>query len=65
VELKQSGDVWEVTIPEKFRVGHEAHFAQVTENFLQYLEQGKLPDWETPNMFAKYFTTTEAYRLSR
>jgi len=65
VELKQSGDVWEVTIPEKFRVGHEAHFAQVTENFLQYLEQGKLPDWETPNMIAKYFTTTEAYRLSR
>jgi len=23
-----------------------------------------MPDWEVPNMIAKYFTTTEAYRLS-
>jgi len=65
IDLKKSGLLWEVTIPEKFKVGHEAHFAQVTENFLRYLEQGKLPAWETPNMIAKYYTTTEAYRLSR
>jgi hypothetical protein len=23
-----------------------------------------MPDWEVPNMIAKYYTTTEAYRLS-
>jgi hypothetical protein len=45
-------------------VGHEAHFAQVTENYLKYLAAGQLPEWEVPNMVAKYYTTTEAYRLS-
>jgi hypothetical protein len=27
---------------------------------LQYLEAGKLPAWEVPNMLAKYYTTTQA-----
>ena len=32
-----------VTVPEKYHNGHEAHFTQVTENFLKYLRAGKLP----------------------
>ena len=64
VELKPAGDSWEIVIPDKYRVGHEEHFAQVTETFLRYLAAGKMPEWEVPNMIAKYFTTTEAYRLS-
>jgi predicted dehydrogenase len=67
LELKSCGDSgnsWEVVIPEKYNVGHEAHFAQVTENFLRYLADGKLPEWEGPNMLCKYYTTTEAFRLS-
>jgi len=55
---------WQIIIPEKYVVGHEAHFGQVTENFLSYLARGKLPSWEVPNMLAKYYTSTEAYRLS-
>jgi predicted dehydrogenase len=51
---------WKVDIPDKYRIGHEAHFGQVTEKFLEYLDEGKLPDWEAPNMIAKYFTTTAA-----
>jgi predicted dehydrogenase len=62
--LKPAGTSWEVIIPDKYRVGHEEHFAQVTEQFLSYLVAGKMPDWEVPNMLAKYYTTTEAYRLS-
>jgi predicted dehydrogenase len=54
----------EITVPDKYRVGHEAHFAQVTESYLRYLREGKLPDWEVPNMLAKYYVTSEAYRLS-
>ena len=65
VELKPAGGSWEVVIPDKYRVGHEQHFAQVTERFLRYLSEGKMPDWEVPNMLAKYYTTTEAYRLSQ
>jgi len=63
LELKACGDSWEVFVPEKYQVGHEAHFAQVTQKYLQYLAERKMPDWEVPNMLAKYYTTTEAYRL--
>ena len=65
LEVRRAGGLWEVVVPEKYNVGHEAHFAQVTESFLRYLAAGKMPSWEVPNMIAKYFTTTEAYRLSR
>jgi predicted dehydrogenase len=65
LELKRAGDCWEVVIPDKYRVGHEQHFAQVTEKFLRFLAEGKMPDWEVPNMLAKYYTTAEAYRLSQ
>ncbi|MBN2009381.1 oxidoreductase [candidate division KSB1 bacterium] len=58
VDKTKSG--WHINIPDEFRVGHEAHFAQVTEKYLQYLIDGKLLDWETPNMITKYYTTTAA-----
>ncbi len=56
---------WEVVIPEPFKIGHEAHFAQVTAKYLKYLAAGKLPDWEVPNMLTKCHTIMQAYRLSR
>jgi Fe-S cluster assembly scaffold protein SufB len=52
-------------VPDKYRVGHEAHFGQVTENFLRYLRDGKLPDWEVPNMLTKYSIIMQAYEMSR
>ncbi|MDZ7331592.1 MAG: oxidoreductase [candidate division KSB1 bacterium] len=55
---------WQIIIPDSFRVGHEAHFAQVTEKFLQFLKNGKLPDWEWAYMMAKYHTTTAALELA-
>jgi hypothetical protein len=60
----ETGNFVEIVVPDKYRVGHEAHFAQVTESYLRYLSQGKLPEWEVPNMLAKYYVTSEAYRLS-
>ena len=33
--------------------------------FLRYLREGKLPEWEVPNMLVKYGTIMEAYRMSR
>jgi predicted dehydrogenase len=65
VELKPVKNGWQVSIPEKYRIGHEAHFAQVTERFLEYLNAGKLPEWEVPNMLAKYYTTTQALRKAK
>jgi len=63
--MEKSENGWIVNIPDKFKVGHEAHFAQVTERYLQYLKDGKLPDWEIPNILAKYYVTTKGYELSR
>jgi predicted dehydrogenase len=55
-----------VTIPDKYRVGHEAHFAEVTANFLKYLrDRSTLPAWERPHMLAKYYVTTTGTELSR
>jgi predicted dehydrogenase len=65
IDLKVEGEQFIVTVPEKYHVGHEAHFTQVTENFLKYLRAGKLPEWEVPNMLTKYATIMQAYELSR
>ena len=55
-----------VVIPDRYRVGHEPHFAEVTERFLGYLKDpASLPAWEDANMLAKYRVTTEAVELSR
>ena len=56
---------YKLFIPDEFRIGHEGHFGQVTERFLEYLKDGKLPDWEVPNMIAKYYTTTAAFELAK
>ncbi len=48
-----------IVIPERFRVGHEAHFAQVANRFFAYLRDPKqVPSWERPNMLAKYYVST-------
>ena len=65
ITLKKSSAGYEVVVPEKYHNGHEAHFGQVTQAFLGYLKQGRLPDWEVPNMLAKYYTTTQALQLAR
>jgi hypothetical protein len=62
---KLSDKLWTVEIPAKYSVGHEAHFGQVTEIYLQYLKDGKLPEWEVPNMITKYYTTTEGLKLAK
>lgn len=66
VELsKISEGIWTIVIPDEYKVGHEAHFTQVTEKYLQFLVDGKLPEWEVPNMIVKYYTTTEALKVAR
>ncbi|MBN1846735.1 MAG: hypothetical protein JW810_13710 [Sedimentisphaerales bacterium] len=59
------GQTWNLLIPDEYRVGHEAHFGQVTQTFLRCLTEGKLPDWEVPNMIAKYYITTKALEMAK
>ncbi len=65
IELKPSGEEFRVEVPEHYRVGHEAHFGQVAEKYLGFLVDGQLPEWEVPNMLAKYYTTTSALQLAK
>jgi predicted dehydrogenase len=65
IELKKNKAGWEITIPAKYDNGHEAHFAQVANKYMEYLKDGKLPEWEVPNMIAKYYTTTQALKQAK
>jgi len=66
LDLDDRGHEIRIVIPEQYRVGHEAHFGEVTKQFLKYLaRQDALPAWEKPNMLAKYFVTTKGVELSR
>jgi predicted dehydrogenase len=65
-EVVDLGPEIRIQIPDRLRVGHEEHFAQVTRRFLQYMrDRGTLPAWERPNILAKYYVTTEGVRLAR
>ncbi len=64
ISLKKNEKGWEVLVPESYKEGHESHFARVTEKYLDYLLNRNMPNWEVPNMIAKYYTTTEARKLA-
>jgi predicted dehydrogenase len=65
LKVEQQGNTVHIVIPDKYRIGHEAHFGQVMKRFLKYMEQGKVPEWETANMRAKYYTTTKALEMAQ
>ena len=64
IGLRRDGNRWAVTIPPVFDVGHEAHFAQVTNRYLAWLRGAPMPAWEVPNMLTKYATIMKAYTMS-
>lgn len=56
--------VFKIEIPHKYRITHEDHFGQVMSKFLEYLDKGKMPEWEVPGMITKYYTTTMASKMA-
>ena len=66
VAVHDRGAEIHVSIPDTFRVGHEAHFAEVAANYFRYLrDRRSLPAWERPYMVAKYYVTTTGTESSR
>ncbi len=65
VDVTKCACGWEVIIPDHYKNGHEAHFAQVAERYLGFLAAGKMTEWEVPNMLTKYSTIMQAYPISR
>lgn len=66
LSLHDCGDgLFEIIIPAEERSGHEAHFAEVASKYFDYLKHHTMPEWEVPNMLAKYYITTKALTLAR
>jgi predicted dehydrogenase len=57
-EFIKKSDQWEVK-PGKFDRTNSAEVA------VNYIKNGVMPDWEVPNMLAKYFTTIEALKKAK
>ncbi|MDF2192915.1 putative oxidoreductase C-terminal domain-containing protein [Paraflavitalea sp. CAU 1676] len=64
VAIEKTAKGYKLAIPQSFKTGHEAHFGEVMQRFLQYLKEGKLPNWEVPGMLAKYYTATRALEVA-
>lgn len=64
VTKEKTAKGWKIVIPQSFKTGHEAHFGEVMQRYLQYLKAGKLPDWEVPGILAKYYTATKALEIA-
>jgi predicted dehydrogenase len=63
--VEHHGSEARIAIPEKYRVGHEEHFAQVTNRFFDYLKApSSLPAWERSNMLVKYFISTRGVEIA-
>lgn len=60
VALSKSENGWQVNIPDSFKIVHEQQFALVVKKYIEYLKEGKMPEWEISSMLAKYYTTTQA-----
>ena len=59
IAYETQGDELHITLPDRYRIGHEAHFAQVLSQFLTYLGSPKsMPSWERTNMISKYTVGT-------
>jgi predicted dehydrogenase len=60
VAVENAGGEHHIVIPAKYRVGHEAHFAQVTNRFVDYVNAPQsMPAWEDAYMMAKYVVSTK------
>jgi len=65
IALEKHEAEFRVTIPHQYRVGHEAHFAQVAKRFFHYLRHPEtFPAWENPKMLAKYHVSTTGVEMS-
>ena len=66
VAVETKGNEAHIVIPAKYHIGHEAHFAQVTNRFFEFVrDPTKLPAWEKAHMLAKYYVSTKGVEVSQ
>lgn len=63
--LQNNGNALRVSIPAEDRARGGSTFARLVEQFLKYAQDpAAIPNWERPNMLAKYYLTTAAVDLA-
>jgi predicted dehydrogenase len=66
VSIEEKNGEAHILIPEKYHVGHEAHFAQVANHFFGYMRSPQsLPAWERAYMLAKYYVSTRGVEIGK
>jgi predicted dehydrogenase len=66
VSIEETNGEAHIVIPEKYHVGHEAHFAQVANHFVGYMRSPQsLPAWERAYMLAKYYVSTRGVEIGK
>ena len=63
--FEETADGWRMVVPQKYEIGHEAHFSQVMNMYLGWMKKGEQPTDYLPNMLVKYYTLAEAWKASR
>ncbi len=59
--LEERAGEWRIVIPDALRIGHDAHFRELTKSFLARVEQRQgLTAAERANLLVKYYVTTAA-----
>lgn len=65
IGVEPLGGEWRVTIPERYRLGHDGHFIGLMRAVLdQVARPDRRPAWETANLLAKYAVTTAGLALA-
>jgi predicted dehydrogenase len=59
--LEERAGEWRIVIPDALRIGHDAHFRELTKGFLTRIERREATTpAERANLLAKYYVTTAA-----
>jgi predicted dehydrogenase len=65
IGLEPRGGEWRIVVPDALRIGHDAHFRELTKGFLARIERHEpLTAVEQANLLAKYYVTTAAEAAS-
>ena len=61
LDVEKQGGEWKIIVPDTLRIGHDAHFRELTKGFLAHVENpASLPSDTNANLLAKYYVTTAA-----
>lgn len=63
--IEKLGSERRIVVPDSLRIGHDAHFIRHARRFFDYVEKPRsMPDWEQPNMLAKYQICTQGVAMA-